>query len=433
MANILIFARELAPYCNSVGSTLRVITLANFLKKQGHSVTFIAAKGVFVSDFGLSEDIKSIDAIYLDDILQKYYTKKAVSNVDINKKNITVSGSLKNIIFEKVKNYSIPDIGIYFLPKFIKYCLRFIKDKEVDYLLISSPPHSSQILGLIVKLINKKIKLIVDYRDGWNTFGPFRPKNYLLLIISKFLEKNILIKCDYFTYQSAQVLEKIKKIYPLYSASIAKKSILVRNGYTVLDDKYGYPYNTKFDELVNIEKIKTIGYFGGLNFQNENFRNPIEFFQLLDSLNLDIVIKAYGVLYGGDKIPKFKNLKFEFLGVVPLLAAKELMKSCDALFVFHASNDDGDEVIPGKFYEYIEAQRPILVYGPKEMECGKIVADENFGIFIPLEYSDEDVLKIKKFILNGHILTNGSKRVKSYCRNEQYKKIQEVIFSEKNK
>lgn len=429
MANILIFARELAPYCNSVGSSLRVLTLANYLKRQGHNIKFVAAKGVFVSDFGLSEEIKNIDAIYLNDALQKYYTKKAVDlNAGLEKKNFFQKYFLK-IALEKIKSYSIPDVGIYFLPKFIKFCLKIIKNEEIEYLIVSSPPHSSQILGLIIKLIkNKKIKLIVDYRDGWNSFGIFAPKNIVLLHISKTLEAAVLKKCDFFLYQSATVLKKLKLIYPNLSELLSKKSILVRNGYTELGGENEDPTKVKYNHPIKAGKINTIGYFGGLDFEADSFRNPSIFLKYLDSLGMQIIIRSYGALYGVEKMPKFINLKFEILGMVSLAAAKEEMKKCDALFVFHASNDGGEEVIPGKFYEYVEAQKPILVYGPKGMECGKIVEEEGFGLFIPLGCTTVDIASLKKFICSGYALLNNGKKVMEYSRNAQYKKIEEILI-----
>lgn len=426
MAKILLFSRECAPYCNSVGSTLRALTMANYLKNEGHTVKLLAAKGAYVSNFGLKEEIEVINPVFLFDKLQDYYTKKAISikggDLDLSRsKPAHISRLIKFL-----KKYTLPDIAIYFLPKFIIKTLKIIKQDNIEYLIVTSPPHSSQILGLTIKyILGDKIKLIVDYRDGWNTFGLFTPKGKYRLMVSKYFEKIILNNCDYFLYQSNTVLEKIKRLYPTLKDNLDQNSLLVRNGYTELVSSKRQIL--EIGESV-AKKIYTIGYFGGLDLTSDNFRNPSEFIRILDSLEIQLVLKLYGLSVGIELIENLKNIQIENCGVLELGDAKREMKKCDALFVFHASDNEGEEVIPGKFYEYIESQRPIIVYGPSKMECGVIVSKENFGIHFPISHSSNDLVKLKNFLNQGYKLYNDHYKISKFSRNYQYNKMNDKIF-----
>ena len=400
--------------------------MANYLKNEGHTVKLLAAKGAYVSNFGLKEEIEAINPIYLFDKLQDYYTKKAISikggDIDLRKSRASHISRL----IDCLKKCALPDIAIYFLPKFIIRALKIIKNENIEYLIVTSPPHSSQILGLIIKFIlGDKIKLIVDYRDGWNTFGLFSPKGKYKLMISKYFEKVILNNCDYFLYQSNTVLEKITRLYPTLRGKLDQKSLLVRNGYTELVSGK--------DQILEIceslaKKIYTIGYFGGLDLTSDNFRNPSEFIRILDSLEIQLVLKVHGLSVGIELINNLKYIQIENCGILELGDAKNEMKKCDALFVFHASDNEGDEVIPGKFYEYIESQRPIIVYGPSKMECGIIVSKENFGIHFPISYSPYDLVKLKNFLNQGYKLNNDHHKISKFSRNYQYNKMNNEIF-----
>jgi hypothetical protein len=403
MANILIFAREILPYCNSVGSSLRVATLARHLADAGHSVTLLGAKGNFVSNFGLDGLLKGVNTIYIDDYLQNYYTKKIKRNlhaaeypsVNVRRTNVgrnielIKSFVIKNII-KGIKYLSVPDIAIIFLPKFIFYALKIIRQKNINTLIVSSPPHSSQVLILFAKVFGlKRLELIVDYRDGWNTFDLFRPKYQLGAVLSKCIERKVLLTCDQFLYQSSRVLLDITDQLKLKDI-IESKSTLVRNGYTESGD---LTILAEQDKKFNSPIFK-IGYFGGIDFDPGSWRNPSRFLDKLDAIGKSFELVIHGPPVNLAHAPKYNNISIIHKGMLDLPLAKNAMVSFDALFVFHSSGSGSEEVIPGKFYEYIQACRPILVCGPPLMECGLLVEECNFGVFIRSTSTNNDVRKL---------------------------------------
>lgn len=436
MANILIFAREIAPYCNSVGSSLRVITLARHLSDAGHSVTLLGAKGHFVSNFGVDGLLKNLSVIYIDDYLQKYYTKKVISNIkaadslSLNSRRTNygrlielIKSFVKRYIIAPIKNLTVPDIAIFFLPKFVLHALKIIRQKKINTLIVSSPPHSSQILILFAKAFSsKKLELIVDYRDGWNTFDLFKPKYKLGEALSRHIERKVLLACDQFLYQSSRVLFDVIDQFGL-KGIIESKSTLVRNGYTESSDLTAV---SDQDNRFGDPNFK-IGYFGGIDFNVGSWRNPSQFLDKLDATGISFELVIYGPPLDLSYVPKYSNITIVHKGMLDLPLAKHAMVSFDALFVFHSSDSGSEEVIPGKFYEYIQACRPILVCGPPLMECGLLVEEYNFGVFIRSTSTDDDVLKLFESLqdetkINEFIFSLKSRSLE-FSRSYQYGKI----------
>lgn len=426
--NILIFSRELLPFCNSIGSSLRVITMATHLANSGFNVKLLGAKGHEVSYFGFEKEVKNLNILYIDDALQRYYSLKAKNKlvkINVNTKKIIFYDFSKYLIQLILKIISIPDVTIHFLYKFIYHSVKIINSEEIRILLVTSPPHSSQILGLIIKLyFRKKIKLIVDYRDGWNTFEIFKHKNKIKNQLSCYFEYLVLRSADMVLYQSPVVLHQLKKKFRIINSDLQAKSILIRNGYTTnvknnkLNDLQGLKY-------IN-QEILRIGYFGTIDFEPDSYRNPLQLLGLLDELDVKIEFHIYGSYIEPDIQLPFKNICIIKCQPVDFSVAQDEMTNFDVLLTFHAAKKGSEEVIPGKFYEYIYARRPLLVYGPPNMECGKIVKEHNMGRFITTENTQTDLMNLK-FIIdkrNHNIFVDNIEKVyMDFSREEQYRKL----------
>jgi len=70
--------------------------------------------------------------------------------------------------------------------------------------------------------------------------------------------------------------------------------------------------------------------------------------------------------------------------------AIQKMKQMDVLMLLHSDKTDSDEVIPGKLFEYILAEKPILAIGPKDMQSSRIVRDNALDYTIDL-YQDREI------------------------------------------
>tara|TARA_B100000963_G_scaffold360959_1_gene394081 strand:- start:21716 stop:23017 length:1302 start_codon:yes stop_codon:yes gene_type:complete len=426
MKNILIFTRDMMPYVSSPGAAVRVLYMTKFLKKKGFNVNLVAAKGNPISYFGLKEEVDFIKPIYIDDFIQRWQSRNSQKDLtSIRKKKLfDIKQKIKLFLKKIVLFFSVPDIGIFSVPKFTIKLYFLINRMKIDTLIISSPPHSNQIVTLILKIIFKnKIFIIVDYRDGWNTFKIFQESGLIKKILSQGLEKRLLKLVDFFVYQSPKVQSDIISLYKFDQETFCNKSQLVRNGYTKVPPCKKALINLKEDSCGVDEFL--LGYFGGLDFSSENYRNPIKIFNELEELNLKINIAIFGTVWKKDHCPSFKNINIKFYGATTLSEAKKYMHDCDGLLCFHADNS-GSEVIPGKFYEYIDSLRPIISFGPRDMECGNIISKYEFGIHIPFNEISSFRSVISSFFLkkdfNNFIERLNFHRSK-FSRQNQYSRL----------
>ncbi len=405
--------------------------MANYLVRCGYQVKLLAAKGTEVSYFGMENEVRSLNASYLDDSLQRFYTEKAKILRDAPRL-VQASSLLQRMkVWLKaiVKAAAPPDIAIFYLPKFIREALKIIREEKIEILIVSSPPHSSQVLGLFVKyVLGKSIFLVVDYRDGWNTFSLFRSRNLLKCWFDIKIEKLVLLNSDLFIYQSPTVLRQINEAYFMNNDRLTEKSLLVRNGYTTLEKNM--PVKKSSLETRPKGTHFVLGYFGGIDFERQGYRNPIQFLRLLDKCNYKCEFQIYGNASGMESLEAFQNVEVNYKGQVPLDEAKAAMRRCDGLLVFHAVMRGGEEVIPGKFYEYIDACRPILVYGPAAMECGLMVKQMHIGAFVAVDERPQDIEQLAEFI-GGHLHDKYIKNIeinrREFSRDTQYEKLSNAL------
>ena len=86
-------------------------------------------------------------------------------------------------------------------------------------------------------------------------------------------------------------------------------------------------------------------------------------------------------------------------------------------------------IIPGKLFEYLASQRPILAIGPKDWDAGKIIAKTSAGNYTTYD----EKLKLKSYIeasfkafLNGK-LTTQTKNIEQYKRKNLTRRLSQLI------
>ena len=417
---ILIIARDFVPYYYSLGGVLRVLKMADFFNDQGLEVFILAAKGEEISHFGYEKAVKNFHVRYVPDPLQYYITRTHKQKWTKHHHCTIPDNHIRQKINNIIRECSVPDLGIYFVQKYVKEAIRIIERHHIKNVVVSSPPHSTQIIGLKLKRVfHDRINLIVDYRDSWNTTRIFQKKHSILNVVSESLERKVLIAADHFIYCSPPILSKINRTF----FDITNKSLLVMNGFDSTTEKPSQCIHTRNDYL-------TLGHFGAINEKSNSFRNPALLFAALAKLRKKLKI----VFYGAAHISKFwqNTLKgmIEVRGSVPHEYALELMLKMDVLMLLHSEKEGADEVITGKLFEYILMGKPILVVGPENMEATRIVKNNGLGYSINL-YDQEDILdninRMHSDWENGTLPRYKLEDHKEFDRHYQYSKILKIL------
>jgi len=252
---------------------------------------------------------------------------------------------------------------------FKKACELIVKD-DIKHIITTSPPHSTQLIGLKLKKRFPDVKWIADLRDPWTDIY------YYDLFYPSFIARKIDLGYENAVLRHADIITTVGTSLGRYFESkvpeAAHKIKIVHNGYDETDfENVAYSIPDKF----------TISYTGTLS----------------ESYPIDGFIKAIGDLIGkGDKL----NLKFtghisdkvkekfvsvignENLEFIPYSDHKTIiaqMLSSSMQLLVLANDKQNRSFLPGKLFEYIASGKPVLCLGPVNGDTAVILEKGGFG------------------------------------------------------
>jgi len=373
---ILIIVRDFVPYAKSLGWAIRALKMSNFLLDNGFDVFILCAKGVKISYYGYANLVDRIKVFYLQDPLQmlRNRTQRALMKISEDcdsAKNHDVLLMIRTIlvrlvieIMNLIGAFSFPDPYACMNHLYYKKAEEIIEKEKIKNVIISSPTFSIQLIGLkLKKRFGERINLVTDYRDSWN-LGLYKKQHRPFQLISETQEINILRNADSFIYVSPPILEKIKSNY----FDIASKSILVMNGF---DDS-----NVVESNCTNENPILTMGYFGNID---PEYRAVEPFLRMLSNFDKEVRICFFGTVVIDQDIRMKHRGRIQVNGLIDHQEALKRMQNMDVLLILHGLSENADEVITGKFSDYLLVQKPILVVGPNNMFVARLVRENKLG------------------------------------------------------
>ena len=99
------------------------------------------------------------------------------------------------------------------------------------------------------------------------------------------------------------------------------------------------------------------------------------------------------------------------------------------MLLLEIDSEDTKSIIPGKLFEYLISNRPILALGPKDSDFAEILSDTNTGFFFEYYQKQELKLKILEFynlyLQNELIVT--AKDIDKYWRKNLTQKLVDLL------
>ncbi len=387
--------------------------LARFLNKNGIKVHIISSKSSFHGYYGLENDLKNYSITYLPDFLKN----KMIAARQSNHRGLL--SQLKFIIKRSIGKMFIPDNGIVIVNSYFKAAKKIIRENGIKNVLISSPPHSLQLVGVkLKKSFGDNINLITDYRDSWNLGAYYCFRNPVFNLISRNLEKKVLRSTNYFTFVSQPIGSKAAAVYGSY---IANKSHLIMNGYSASD--VGKPI-----EIENDNKI-SISCFGTMTDSSNSSSNITPLFNFISRHMENYSDKLRFHFYGPKRI---NNLNIEnhpvikFHQQVDYSTALSLMQGSDYLLIIHSVYHGCDEILTNKFFDYLSARKPIIILGPQNMEAVRITLENHIGLHA--DYRSEDEMRcVFNSIIENSFTYNSSFNMEPYEINHQFESFLNLV------
>ncbi len=322
--------------------------------------------------------------------------------------------------------------GNFFIPDarkgWVKYAYakaeELIAKESIETVIISSPPHSSQLIGLMLKKKFPKLKWIADLRDPWTDIFYYKDMLHTKMAAAKdaSFEKQVVEQADELIVVSKPIL----KNYLSKSPKITESKIhVIPNGF---DEDDFPPMKPTVNEAFTITYVGTIA----------DIYNPGMFFEALrKAIDKSPQRKVKLQFVGGrteNIITLIKNNNLveitEFVSHVKHETAIQYMRTSDLLLLVIPDVPDSKGILTGKLFEYLASRKPIVCIGPKEGDASRIIKECLAGATFTRNEGSEMSAYIldmmKQWSENGSII-NQSLTFEKYSRKNLTSRLIKII------
>lgn len=270
-------------------------------------------------------------------------------------------------------NIFIPDARKFWISPSIKYLNAWLKENEVDAIVSTGPPHS---MHLIAKGLKKKTKLpwLADFRDPWVNID-FAADLSMSKYASKKnikLEGGVLRNADQVVVVSDFMAEEFK-------SKTSKPVDVITNGYD--------PDDFIVDESrLNNHESFTLVHTGSLNDRRNHpvlWKVIAELREQNAAFKKDFVLRLIGKNDASVRRSIQENRLEECTEFVDYLSHEEIIieqKSASVLLLSINNYGESEKeffspkaTLTGKLFEYLAAQRPILMIGPTDGQAATVL------------------------------------------------------------
>ena len=339
-----------------------------------------------IIDEGLQKEVSDQAIILKNNIFEPYQLASIFSKNTTQKiSSGIIPASKKQTVLQRLLlwirgNVFIPDARYLWVKPSVRYLKKYIQENQIDTIVTSGPPHSLHLIGLRLKK-ELPITWLADFRDPWTTIGYHKALKLSSFALKKHkrLEREVLNLADTIIVTSKTTKEEFKVL-------TSKPIEVITNGYDIenvgkqtLDEKF------------------TLAHIG--SFLSD--RNPILLWEVLSELVNERVdfkshfqLKLIGKVSQEilDTIIQYNLQDYVLnLGYVSHHEALEHQRKSQVLLLIEIDSPETKSIIPGKVFEYLVSERPIIAIGPKCSDFAEIITSTNTGVFFT--YDEKDKLK----------------------------------------
>lgn len=400
----------------------RWLKLSKYLAREGVDVFVVTVNEDEATyplrDEGLAADVHSNITVVRTRTNEKFGAYQKVTG----KKQVPFSGfsgeDAKVSLIQKVArfvrgNFFVPDARKGWNKYAYKAAAQIIAEHEVQHWITTSPPHSTQLLGMKLKK-NFGIHWTADFRDPWTDIYYYRKfyPTVLTRAYERYLEKRVFVECDVLI----SVSQALSNLYVEKGASPASKVYTLSNGFDAEDFQH---------TGASRPEVFTVTYAGTMTSQY-----AIEgFIAALNRLDFPVRFRIIGKW---DEVSRQRieragdHVSLEFVDYVPKKELNRMMIDNHMSFLILPEASYADGITPGKMFDYFGVNNPILCIGPTQGDAARILRSVKAGDV----FHSEDVLGMEAFIRSSQLNDAGldTKLVYQYERNVQAKEVIRLIF-----
>jgi glycosyltransferase involved in cell wall biosynthesis len=338
--------------------------------------------------------------------------------------NESEPGMLKKISRFIRGNFFIPDARIGWNTFAFKQALQVMNDEKPSIVITTSPPHSTQLIGLRIKE-KYGIPWIADLRDPWTEIYYYDKMMHTKYAREKDLlfERVVLEKADAIIVVSRHIRDAFLRKSPLLNAA---KFHIIPNGFDTDDFK---------EETEMNPEMFVITYTGTItaDYRLQGFLGAVK--NLIQKYGKKILFRFVGSLPSDVKESFLAEIPQNFENIQHVSHSKAIsyMKKASVLLLAIPDTDDNKGILTGKLFEYLASRRPVIGIGPGDGEASEILEYCGAGQFF--DYDDKEGIfeelerMYSKYIDNQQFEINASHNYLEFSRQNQALKLSQIIDS----
>ncbi len=277
-------------------------------------------------------------------------------------------------------NFFIPDARKSWVKPSVAFLSDYIRKEGIHTIITTGPPHSLHLIGLQLKK-SLGVKWLADFRDPWTGIGYHKQ----LKLTKRSQQKHKELE--------KQVLNSADEIIVTSHVTKTEFENITNTPIEVITN--GYDYEPV--EKVELDSKFSLAHIGSLLSK----RNPEVLWQVLrdlvkedDGFSKDFQLNFVGAVSENvlKSINKYNLSDYiDNIGYVSHNKSIMFQKKSQLLLLIEINSKDTKCIIPGKLFEYMVSNRPIVALGPKGSDVEKIIKETNTGNYF--YYEDYDALK----------------------------------------
>ncbi len=271
-------------------------------------------------------------------------------------------------------NFFIPDPRRGWNRFAYKKAIELIENEKIRHVLTTSPPHSTQLIGLKLKKRFPGIKWIADFRDPWTDIYYYKMFNHTLpaRLLNNHYEKTVIENADLVL----TVSESLTKLMSSKAGIPTDKYRILTNGYDEADFK-GLTSERKDNNFI----ITYVGTISG-NYPIESFLKVIS--ELKTITGKEILFRVVGQISKQQEkliIKYLEDKNRSFIAYSDHNSSVKYMLNSDILLLVIPDHPKNELIVTGKLFEYLRTGNPILCLGPTRGDAAKILNWELGKVF----------------------------------------------------
>ncbi|MBK8698069.1 MAG: glycosyltransferase [Saprospiraceae bacterium] len=343
---------------------------------------------------------------------------------DQNVYNALISAGKKPSLLQKLSvfirgNFFIPDARCFWIRPSITFLTEYLRENPTDIIISTGPPHSMHLIALGIRKKFSGIRWIADFRDPWTMIDFYDDLMLTSWADSRHhrLEASVLAGAD--------AIVTISPSCAVDLAGIAKREIITINN--------GYDPEDFVQQPGPLDDMFTISHVGSMNKD----RNPEVLWNCLGKLSKELPglaqklrIHLIGVVDGEIITSILKNgleKNLQLTGQCPHTDALRVMRTSQLLLLPINNIPQQKGVMPGKMYEYLGSNRPILAYGLTDSDAAALIVSTQSGRL----FKYTDMAGTEKYLREAfEAYTRGELKVNSSGFSQYSRKFLATKYSE---